>query len=232
MVVLLQQRLQRLLLLRRQLRLVPLREGQQTLPLTSPPHTHLLPQHGQLAFIVQEALEMRHQRVDHHIRQRVLLVEQHRHEQRSGARIATRQPPHLLPRQLRQLHQRCSRVSHRDRHLRHDGADDHRLLQRAFVLWVTPLQHSHLTQRNHDAFEERSGFVHCLLQRLVQVVVQLPMHHSRGNRALVAVDVIQHGGQQHRCIEALRQLRVEVGGEDARGGEGGLRRPLVGLRDP
>ena len=42
-VVLLQQRLQRLLLLRRQLRLVPLREGQQALRLTTPRHAHLLP---------------------------------------------------------------------------------------------------------------------------------------------------------------------------------------------
>lgn len=42
-VVLLQQRLQRLLLLRRQLRLVSLREGQQALRLTAPRRAYLLP---------------------------------------------------------------------------------------------------------------------------------------------------------------------------------------------
>lgn len=231
-VVLLQQRLQRLLLLRRQLRLVSLREGQQALRLTTPRRTHLLPQHGQLALVVHEAQKVRHQRIDHHVRQGVLLVQQHRHEQRRRARVPVRHASLTPSRQLRQLHQRRRRVRHWDRHLRHDRADDHRLLQRAFVLRFTRRRHTHLAQRDHDALEERRRLVHRLLQRLVQVVVQLPTPHSRGDRALVAVDVVQHGGQQHRGVEALRQLRVQVGGEDARGGEGGLRRPLVRLRDP
>ena len=96
-IVFLQQRLQRFLLVRGQLRLVALSEGQQRLLVILPHDNHLVPQHGKLAVVVLEAEEVSHQRVDHHVGQRVLFVEQHRHEQRRRARVpASHAHSHLL----------------------------------------------------------------------------------------------------------------------------------------
>ena len=152
--MLLQQRTQRLLLLRRQLRLVPLHERQQA----------LVPQHRQHALVLLEAREVAHQRVDQHVRQRVLLVQQHRHEQRRRALVAIRRLSPTRLRQLRHLHQRRRAVRHRHRHLRQHAAHDHRLAQRAALL----------AQRQQNPLEEGRRLVHRLLQRLVQMVVQLP----------------------------------------------------------
>ena len=231
-VVLLQQRLQRLLLVRRQLRLVTLGEGQEGLLVSLRHNHHLVPQHGELAVVVLEAEEVRDQRVDHHVGQRVLLVEQHRHEQRRRARVPAHHAHHRLLRQLRQLHQRGGGVRHGDGDLGDDGADDHRLLERALVLVLTHLCLTHLAQGDHNSFEERRRLVHRLLQRLVEVVVELSRRDCARQGGLVTIDVVQNRGEQHRGVEALGELRVEVGGEDTRGGEGGLGRPLVRLGDP
>lgn len=64
------------------------------------------------------------------------------------------------------------------------------------------------------------------------MVVELSRRDCAREGGLVTIDVVQNRGEQHRGVEALGELRVEVGGEDTRGGEGGLGRPLVRLGDP
>lgn len=50
--------------------------------------------------------------------------------------------------------------------------------------------------------------------------------------SLVLLDVVENRGQQHRGVESLGQLGVQVGGEDARGGKHRLRRPVPRFCDP
>ena len=64
------------------------------------------------------------------------------------------------------------------------------------------------------------------------MVVELSRRERAREGGLVTVDVVQNRGEQHGGVEALGELRVEVGGEDTRRGEGGLGRPLVRLGDP
>ena len=123
-------------------------------------------------------------------------------------------------------------MCHGDGDLGDDGADNHRLLERALVLTLTLRSVTHFAQGDHNSLEERRGLVHRLLQSLVEVVVELSTRDLAPETGLVTVDVVQNRGEEHGGVEALGELRVEVGGEDSRGGEGGLGRPFIGLRDP
>ena len=64
------------------------------------------------------------------------------------------------------------------------------------------------------------------------MVVQLPAAHSLALRLLVLLNIVENRGEEHRGVETLRQLGVQVGGEDARGGKHRLRRPVLRLCDP
>jgi hypothetical protein len=102
-------------------------------------------------------------------------------------------------------------VEHGDGRARDDSGHDDRLAQVAVA---------GLAERQQQALEERGGLVGGLLERAEEGEVQAP----------VGQDVSAHAGQQHQVEEPLRHLGVQVGREQPRGLEGGVRRPRLRRR--
>jgi hypothetical protein len=78
---------------------------------------------------------------------------------------------------------------------------------------------AHLAKREQNPFEERSRLVQPLLQRIVQMHIQLPAMLS---------NVLSDIGQHDALEEYARLLRLEVRDEDFSRDERGLGRPVLG----
>mmetsp|Transcript_26540 Transcript_26540/g.61951 ORF Transcript_26540/g.61951 Transcript_26540/m.61951 type:complete len:255 (-) Transcript_26540:632-1396(-) len=140
-----QQRLERILLLGGDLRLVVLRKRKQA----------LLPQQRGRILRLLETDKVLDELVDHAIRQRVLLEEERAEEERVGAGEA----------HLGELEDGDGGVQHRHRDLGQHGAHDQRLLERRGAF----------PEGEQHAFEEGGWLEDRLLDCVVQMEVELPV---------------------------------------------------------
>ena len=92
---------------------------------------------------------------------------------------------------------------------------------------------SYLTKRKKNSLEKGSRFVHSLLQCLIQVIIQFPIHSTTpSTNLLVSLNIVQNRGKQNRVVKTSHQLGVHIRCENAASCKHGLRRPLIRLRNP
>jgi len=186
-VLLLDKLLDGLLLLRGDILLVTLEEDQQ----------RLMPQHWHLAPVILEPDEVKHQGVDYPEGKGVFLVQQHPDEQAVDTRVL----------HLRNLEKGRAGVEHRNTDFGEHTPNDRGLTEGAI---------SCLADGEQDSLEKGRRLVERLLQRHVEVVVQL----------FRLLEVVPDSWEQNEVEETLGHLGIEVGGKDP----GGLEHRLVGPR--
>mmetsp|Transcript_6588 Transcript_6588/g.13815 ORF Transcript_6588/g.13815 Transcript_6588/m.13815 type:complete len:595 (-) Transcript_6588:62-1846(-) len=157
----------------------------------------LMPQDRKFPFVVDEGGEVLHQASDDGGGEGVLFVQEGFDEYGRGAAVL----------ELGEFVYGDGGVMDRYGDALKDRGHDGRLAEGAVVL----------AEGQEDALEECGGFVDRLFEGHVVVIIEL----------LVGVDVGADGIEKDEVVEPLRHLRIEVGGEYARGGVHRLGRPQV-----